>query len=209
MLTRNWEQGRRLNPLLHIMSVPSYHILYPAIKLTADHHTDFILFVNIFFSPITDFPFIHSLRFYQAFYLLPDPLAAFIPHHLITRRSYLCVYLLVLFWRREERTVGSSKGCFLHLYYLKNTYHYTDIYCFVNKKEQLSALFLTFYPNPPHSLACISFDILCHNICGLLIIPTSQFNFLGKTIINYFFCSVINDRIILVVSFAVDVIHTK
>lgn len=31
--TREWEQGRRLNPLLLVMSQWSYHILYPAIKI--------------------------------------------------------------------------------------------------------------------------------------------------------------------------------
>ena len=45
-----WEQGRRLNPLLHIMSVLSYHILYPAIKfILSKHYTYFLSKVNNYF----------------------------------------------------------------------------------------------------------------------------------------------------------------
>jgi hypothetical protein len=66
-------------------------------------------------------------------------------HHHLTRLSFFICTLLVLFWRREVRTVGSSKGCFLTICYLKNTYDYTDNYAAVNKKLQLSLLFLIPY----------------------------------------------------------------
>ena len=36
--SQNWELGRRLNPLLRVMSPPSYHILYPAMKVKGCRH---------------------------------------------------------------------------------------------------------------------------------------------------------------------------
>jgi hypothetical protein len=49
------------------------------------------------------------------------------------------------------RTVGSSKGCFLLSYVLKNTIYYTDNYHFVNKKVILFSLFLIRNLYPLHT----------------------------------------------------------
>jgi hypothetical protein len=71
-----------------------------------NHHTDFILSVNYFFPP--------------SLILRPSTAYDLYEHNLFVCRLlystifllavYLCL-LLVLFWRREVRTVGSSKGC--------------------------------------------------------------------------------------------------
>ena len=69
----------------------------------------------IFISASTDSPSIHSPRFIQAYLsfccllasstTLPSPPLSYL-------LLLLSLSLLVLFWRREERTDGSSKGCF-------------------------------------------------------------------------------------------------
>jgi hypothetical protein len=55
---------------------------------------------------IIDFPTSTAIDFYSVICIFVS--LAFI-HHYST--AYLCIYTLVLFWRREGRTDGSSKGC--------------------------------------------------------------------------------------------------
>lgn len=98
---QNWEQGRRLNPLFNIMSVASYHILYPAINS-----------YSIDFPTSTAYDLVKHIYICVSFYRVRFPPLHYPP------RFHLSPTMLVLFWRRELRTVGSSKGCFLLTYVL-------------------------------------------------------------------------------------------
>jgi hypothetical protein len=59
----------------------------------------------------------------------------------ITLPAYLFIYTLVLFWRREVRTVGSSKGC-LSDYISKE--HYL-LYRYILLCPEKSETFYTFF----------------------------------------------------------------
>jgi hypothetical protein len=72
-----------------------------------NHHTDFILSVNYFFPPSLILRPSTAYDFYSVICIFVS--LAFIST--ITLPAYLFIYTLVLFWRRESRTVGSSKGC--------------------------------------------------------------------------------------------------
>lgn len=114
---QNWEQGRRLNPLLHIMSVTSYRILYPATKL--------------FFKP-TDSPSIHSLRFNQAMIFVYVCLSLSLHHYLYLLLSSLSVACIILAARYAHRRF--IKGMLIYLCYLKNNSTLAYIFYLSRKK---------------------------------------------------------------------------
>jgi hypothetical protein len=88
-------------------------------------------------STIIDFPTSTAYDFYSVICIFVS--LAFIST--ITLPAYLFIYTLVLFWRREVRTVGSSKGC-LPDYISKE--HYL-LYRYILLCPEKSATFFTFF----------------------------------------------------------------
>jgi hypothetical protein len=141
------------------MSVPSYHILYPAVNW---------FFLKNIRNVYHSFPkldtiiqiLLHSATYFANFTFLSDlilrPTTAHDFHkhifyilsaHHFTIFLPACLIACIILAARSAHRRFIKGSLDLSVLLLKNYHHYTDIYYFVNKKDNLCYLFLTFSLN--------------------------------------------------------------